>query len=103
MIVYEEAGMLGVLVTFKVAEGRKDELEAAFRWAIDAVRTNEPRNLLYQVIRSEQDESSYRIFELFEDHDAFMEHRNSAHAKEMHMRTQGLFSEAPALEFFNAI
>jgi len=95
--------MLGVLVTFKVADGRKDEVEAAFRWAIDAVRANEPRNLLYQVVRSDTDGSAYRIFELFEDHDAFMEHRNSAHAKEMHARTTGLFSEGPTLEFCTAI
>jgi len=95
--------MLALVVTMRPNEGRNADLEEAFAWATNAVRTNEPGNLLYQVVKSQTDPDSYLILELYRDQDALMAHRNSDHAKVMWERTQGLFADGPHIEYFDAI
>jgi len=95
--------MLALVVMLKPKRGRNADLEEAFRWATASVRSNEPGNLLYQVVKSRADDQTYLILELYKDNDALMAHRYSEHALAMREKIEGVLTEEPHIEYYDGI
>ena len=89
--------MLAIVATLKVNEGRNADFEAAFREAMAGVRANEPKNSLYQLVRSRDEPQTYRVMELYTDDAALDAHRDSEHFKALGPKLKGVLAERPVI------
>ena len=73
--------MIGVIATLRTKPDTQAGFEAAFGELAQAVRANEPGNLVYQLTRSRTEDGVYKVLEVYADQAAVDAHRASDHFK----------------------
>ena len=68
---------IGVLATLTIKPGTNEEFEKAFLEMEAVVQQQEPGNLLYQLYRSRDDDTTYIVMERYADEAAFEAHGKS--------------------------
>lgn len=92
--------MIAVLARLPVAEGREAPFEAAMRELAAAVRSREPGNQLYTLVKDEQ---GYAVMEIYDDEEALRAHGASEHVKAAAATFAKLLSGRPQLSRFEVI
>lgn len=95
--------MLGIIATFKIKDGKQQEFERVFLGLAADVRANEPGNKLYQLCKSNKDDSTYRLMELYDSQEALEAHRNTKHIQATFPILASLFAEKPDVEILDAL
>ena len=73
--------MIGVIATLRTKPDTQAGFESAFGELAQAVRANEPGNLVYQLTRSRTEDGVYKVLEVYADQAAVDAHRASDHFK----------------------
>lgn len=94
---------IGIIATFKIAEGKADAFEAEFAALAAAVRANEPGNLLYQLTRSRSDTATYKVMELYADKAALKAHGDAEYIRATFPRLASFFDGEPHIELLDAL
>ena len=94
---------IGVIARVKVIAGKGPEFEAAFAEQAKGVRTDEPGNKLYQLVRSREDENSYVVMEMYDDDAALDAHRAAPHMVANRPRMAPLIAERTVVEIYDAL
>src|SRR3981189_3436173 len=76
-----EDGMIGVIATLRIQEGKADEFEAFFTELAGQVRANEAGNVAYQLTKSRTEPNTYKVLELYKDQDALTHHGGTDYFK----------------------
>ncbi|HEY3799154.1 MAG TPA: putative quinol monooxygenase [Caulobacteraceae bacterium] len=95
--------MIGIVATLKVNEGKGEQLEAAFKEAMAAVRANEPGNIIYQLTKSRAEPNTYKVLELYKDDAATAAHRDSDHYKALGPKLAGCLAGRPEIELLDGV
>ena len=95
--------MIGIIATLKVQDGKQADFEAVFLELTAKVRANEPGNLLYQLTRSRADAATYKVIELYKDHDAVSTHGASEHFRELGRKMGSFLAGRPDIEYLDAV
>ena len=72
-----------LIARYYVQPGQADVVEAALGRMAEAVRADEPACLLYNANVSVDDPNLYCLYEVYEDEDALVAHRETPHFKEI--------------------
>lgn len=72
-----------LIARYYVQPGKADIVEAALERMAAAVRADEPACLLYNANVSIDDPNVYCLYEVYEDDDALVAHRETPHFKEI--------------------
>lgn len=72
-----------LIAHYYVQPGKADVVEAALARMADAVRADEPACLLYNANVSLEDPNHYVLYEVYEDEDGLVAHRETPHFKEI--------------------
>jgi quinol monooxygenase YgiN len=95
--------VIGIIATIKAQAGKGAEFEAVFKALTAKVRSDEPGNKLYQLVKSRTEPDTYKVLELYADQDAIAAHRDAAHFKELG-RKMGEFIDGRAqVEVLDAV
>ena len=94
---------IGLIVRVKVLPGKGPEFEAGFAEQAKGVRTKEPGNKLYQLVRSREDENSYVVMELYDDEAALKAHGAAEHMVANRPRMAPLIAERSIIEIYDAL
>jgi len=95
--------MIVLWATLKVKPGKEDELIAAMRKLVAAVRQNEPGALDYTLHRSRKDPAIFQVYEKYRDDAALKAHMGSAHFQEAGKKFGNLLAGPPGLEMFEVV
>lgn len=95
--------MLGIIATFKIKDGKQKEFEHVFLGLAAEVRTKEPGNKLYQLCKSNKDDCTYRLMELYDSQEALEAHRNTKHIQATFPLLAALFADKPEVEILDAL
>jgi quinol monooxygenase YgiN len=98
-----EDDMIAIVASFQVQPGKGKEFEAAFGAMMQAVKADEPGNIIYQLVRSRTDPDSYKVLELYKDQAAVDVHGKSDAFKAAAGGIAGLAAGRPSVEFFDAV
>jgi len=98
-----EDGMIGVVATLKVQDGKNAEFEQIFRELSQQVRANEPGNVAYQLTKSRTDPNTYKVLEIYRDQDALAQHREMEHFKAAGPKLGGCLAGRPEVEVLDAV
>ena len=71
--------MVCLFVTLEIQNGKQKDLEGAFKELRDAVKTNEPGNVFYQLARDDKSTTTYHVLEAYTDQAALDAHGKSEH------------------------
>ena len=94
---------IGVIARVKVHPGKGPEFEAAFADQAIGVRSNEPANKLYQLVRSRENAETYVVMELYDDDAALEAHRQAQHMVANRPRMAPLIAERTIVEVYDAV
>lgn len=92
--------MIALLARLKVAEGKEAEFETVMLELAAQVRSNEPGNQLYTLVK---DDEGYAVMELYDDEEALKAHGASDHFKAAGAKFAGLMAGRPELKRFQVI
>ena len=92
--------MIALLARLNVATGKEAEFEAAMLELAAEVRTNEPGNHLYTLVK---DDEGYAVMELYDDEEALKAHGASAHFKAAGAKFAGMMAGRPEIKQFEVI
>jgi quinol monooxygenase YgiN len=95
--------MKHMMVRYKVKEDKADEARDAIVEFVDAVKTNEPTTLVYQVFQDNVEPLTLFHFMIFEDEYAQTLHRKSSYVKKFVDLIYPLCSEEPVFTGLNLI
>lgn len=95
--------MIAIIATFEVRQGCEAEFEAECRGLAEKVRTNEPGNSLYQLVRSKKAPQTYRMMELYADKDAVKLHGGTDCFAAGFARIKDLLSADPVIELLDVV
>jgi len=95
--------MIGVVATLTVQAGKEKEFEAVFLELAAQVKANEPGNLLYQLTRSREDGTVYKVLELYTDQDALTAHGKTEYFRAAGPKLGGVLGGAPKVEYLDAV
>ena len=96
--------MIGLIVKFKLQEGKGKEFERIFARLAENVREHEPGNLLYKLGKSRTEPDTYVAMELYKDQAAIDAHRATPYmAAELAGFRACLAPEPPKAEFLDMI
>ena len=98
-----EDGMIGVVATLKVQEGKGSEFEAVFTDLSKQVRANEPGNIVYQLTKSRTDPTVYKVLELYKDEDALKAHGQTDYFKAAGAKMAPCMGGRPEIEYLDAV
>ncbi|TPE65059.1 antibiotic biosynthesis monooxygenase [Sandaracinobacter neustonicus] len=94
---------IAVIATIRVKPGTAAEFEATFTALAQAVRANEPGNLVYQLTRSRTEADTYKVLEVYADEAAIAAHRDSAHFRGAGPALGAVLAGAPELELLDTV
>lgn len=89
--------MILLVATMKVAPENHAAFEAIMTDLCQTVRANEPGVRFYQLAKSDREENTYQIVELYEDQAAFDSHVATAWFQAAYPKFGALLSEKPTL------
>lgn len=92
--------MIAVLARLNVAAGKEQEFEAVMLELAAQVRTNEPGNQLYTLVK---DDEGYAVMELYDDEAALAAHGASPHFKAAGPKFAGLMAGRPDIKRFEVV
>jgi quinol monooxygenase YgiN len=95
--------MIAIVATLKVAEGKNAEFEAIFTAHAQTVRSNEPGNLDYQLVKSRTDPQTYKVLEMYKDEAAVAAHRAADHQQALGPKLAGLMGGRPEIELLDGV
>lgn len=95
--------MIGMLVSLVIAPGSGDAFERAFALQAAAVRSNEPGNRLYELLRSQTLPNTYTLLEIYEDKTALDAHRASPHMAMSRPQTTQFLAGPPTVHAFDLV
>jgi quinol monooxygenase YgiN len=98
-----EDGMIGVIATLKVQDGKNAEFEGVFRELQQQVKANEPGNLAYQLTRSRTDPNTYKVLELYKDQEALTHHGGTDYFKAAGPKLGPCLAGRPEIEYLDAV
>jgi quinol monooxygenase YgiN len=98
-----EDGMLGIVATIRVQDGKGPDFEAVFRQLAAKVRANEPGNLLYQLTKSRSDANTYKVLELYKDQDSVIAHGGTDYFRELGREMGPFLAGRPEVETLDAV
>jgi len=93
--------MIGVTAKLNVKPEMAAEFEAVFLDLSDAVRANEPGNLMYQLCKD--DDGNYIVMEMYESEEALAAHGTSDHFKAAGAGFKGKMAGAPEITRMQAV
>ena len=92
--------MIAVFARIPVAEGSEAPFESAMRELAAEVRSREPGNQLYTVVKDAQ---GYAVMEIYDDEEALRAHAASEHVKAAGAKLAELLAGRPQLSRFEVI
>ena len=95
--------MKHMMVRYKVKEDKADEAKEAIFDFVDAVKTNEPATLVYQVFQDNTESLILFHFMVFEDEYAQTLHRKSSYVKKFVDLIYPLCAEEPVFTVLNLV
>ncbi|OGP58333.1 MAG: hypothetical protein A2V67_03990 [Deltaproteobacteria bacterium RBG_13_61_14] len=95
--------MIVLAATLKAKAGKEDELIAAMKKLVAAVRQNEPGALDYTLHRSKKDPATFLVYEKYRDDAAMKAHMGSVHFQEASKKFGELLAGPPGLEMFEVV
>jgi quinol monooxygenase YgiN len=98
-----EDGMIGVVATLKVQDGKSDEFEAIFAELSEKVRANEPGNLMYQLTKSRTEAGVYKVLELYKDQAALTLHGGTDYFRAIGARMGPCMAGRPDVELLDGV
>ncbi len=93
--------MIGVTAKLNVKPEMAAEFETVFLDLSDAVRANEPGNLMYQLCKDE--DGNYIVMEMYESEEALAAHGTSDHFKAAGAGFKGKMSGPPEITRMQAV
>ena len=94
---------VGIIATLRVVDGKQEEFEAGFAKMQEAVKTDEAGCQLYQLCRDKDDETAYRVMEIYADEEARKAHGRSDGFKAAAGALGGCLAGAPEIIEVNII
>lgn len=94
---------IGVTATLKIQDGKGAEFEGIFRDLAAKVRTNEPGNQVYRVLKSRKDAGTYVVMEVYADQAALEAHGKSDHFRAAQPAIGAVLGGRPEILFFDEI
>jgi quinol monooxygenase YgiN len=98
-----EDGMIGVVATIKVQDGKGDEFEAVFAELSEKVRANEPGVLMYQLTKSRTEPGTYKVLELYKDEAALQHHGGTDYFKAQGAKMGPCLAGRPNVELLDGV
>ena len=95
--------MIALVVTMKVEAQNQPEFEAAIGDLTRSTRENEPGVQLYQLCKSHDDSTCYRLLEIYESQDALTSHLASDWFKAAGPKLGSFFAERPSIVHHDTI
>jgi quinol monooxygenase YgiN len=95
--------MYGVTVTMTVREGQREIFEILIKTLVEAVRTHEPQNLAYHVLRSRTQPNNFRIIEIYASKEAFKAHIGAAYVSQLNPAIQATLEMAAQMEMLDVL
>ena len=92
--------MIALLARLNVAEGKEAEFETVMLELAAQVRSNEPGNQLYTLVKDDQ---GYAVMELYDDDEALRLHGASDHFRAAGAKFRGLMAGPPDLQRFEVV
>ncbi|MCY4144690.1 MAG: putative quinol monooxygenase [Gammaproteobacteria bacterium] len=92
--------MIALLAKLKVAEGKEAEFEQVMTGLIEQVRSNEPGNRLYTLVKND---TGYTVMEIYDDQEALAAHGQSEHFRAAGSKFAGVMSGPPELTQFEVV
>lgn len=96
----KDANMIALLARLNVAEGKEAEFETVMLELAAQVRSNEPGNQLYTLVK---DDEGYAVMELYDDDEALRAHGASDHFRAAGAKFRGLMAGPPDLQRFEVV
>ncbi|NOX50013.1 MAG: antibiotic biosynthesis monooxygenase [Gammaproteobacteria bacterium] len=93
--------MIGVTAKLNVKPEMAEKFEDVFLTLSEAVRENEPGNILYQLCKDEH--GTYVVLEMYESEEALAAHGQSEHFKAAGAGFKGLMSGPPEVKRMPAV
>lgn len=94
--------MIIINAILKLADGKGEELEKAFRKAVPLV-LKDPGAITYALHRSINDPNKYFVYEKYEDQEAVSYHASTDHFKEFFKVLVSLLDGSPDIEMYNEV
>jgi quinol monooxygenase YgiN len=98
-----EDGMIGIIATLKVQDGKNAEFEGVFTDLAKQVRANEPGNLVYQLTKSRSDPNTYKVLELYKDQDSLTHHGGTDYFRAAGPKMGPCLAGRPDIEYLDAV
>lgn len=95
--------MIGVIATLRIKTDKNAEFEAVFAELAAQVRANESGNVTYQLCRSRNEATTYKVLEIYHDDEALEAHRASDHFRAAGPALGALLEGRPEVELLDAI
>lgn len=92
---------IGIIATLKIQPGTNEEFAATFGEMEKIVAEQEPGNLLYQVFRSRDDDSTYIVMEQYTDQAALDVHGKSDEFKAASRKLGGCMAGPPEIQLLD--
>jgi quinol monooxygenase YgiN len=94
--------MVVLTATFKVVEGKGDDIELEFKKLAPKV-LKDPGAVAYAIHRAVDDPNKFFIYEQYESQDAFKYHQQTEHFKAYRQATRGMFVGQTEITFYNKV
>jgi quinol monooxygenase YgiN len=95
--------VIAVIATIKAQADKGAEFEAVISELAGKVRSDEPGNKLYQVVKSRTEADTYKVLELYVDQDAVAAHRAAPHFRELGRKMGAFMDGAPSVEVLDTV
>ncbi len=95
--------MIGLFVKLTIADGKQDDLEAAFRQGQSAVKAEEPGCLQYNLCRDPDDACVYYVMETYADEQALSVHGKGDGVKAAMQAMGPCLAGAPDIKKVNVV
>jgi quinol monooxygenase YgiN len=95
--------MIGIVATLTVQPGKQADIEAIFADLAARVRADEPGNVFYQLCRSRESDTTYKVLELYQDQAAVEAHRTSPHFRAASPLLGAVLAAPPVIELLDAV
>jgi quinol monooxygenase YgiN len=95
--------MYGIIVTMTVRDDQREAFEGLVKALAAAVKTHEPGNLDYRILRNRAAPESYRIVEIYSSKEAFKQHLAADYVRNTNPLVQKTLSAAPQVEAIEVV
>ena len=95
--------MFGLLVTFTIKQELISEFDAYLDSLIEKMKCNEPNTLLYVSDQITDIANQRLLYELYKDHDSFMEHESQPYIKGFLLERNKYMSKEPEIKMLRML